>query len=969
MTTAVDLRGPLPTGTVVLEASAGTGKTYTIAGLVTRYVAQGHAPLEQLLVVTFGRAATSELRTRVRERLLAARDALVDPATALTSADPVIALLAEVDVEVRRRRLEQALAGFDAATVATTHEFCQQVLRSLGTAADLDPGTVLVEDLRDLVTEVADDLYLRFYARTGAPTPAFDRPTAQTLAQQAVQYPEHLLLPDDAAPDSPAQVRVRFAAAVREEVDRRKRALRVVGFDDLLIRVRDALVDPVSGPVACARLRERYAVVLVDEFQDTDPVQWEVLRTAFHGHRDLVVIGDPKQAIYAFRGADVRAYLSAKQAATSDQTLDTNWRSDTGVLEGTATLLRGAALGHPDIVVRPVRAGHTERALSPGTAPVRLRALQRAGLPQTQRGTVEVGGARTAVAVDVAQEVVRMLRSGRTVTPREGAPRPVDARDVAILVRTGVQARLVRDELLDVGVPVVLTTTASVFATEAAADWRVLLEALEQPHRSGRVRRLALTSLVGETALTLDAGGVALTDVLALRLREWAEVLQDRGVAALFAAVSEAQGLVPRLLSQPDGERTLTDLRHVTETLHAAALQAQLGLSGLLGWLRSRSEEAGGDQDQERSRRLDTDEAAVQVVTVHASKGLEFPVVLVPYGWDPPGGGTRERWPRGHASDGRRTLFVGGPEHPEHKAACRELDAEDAGEELRLLYVAVTRAVSELVLWWSPSTKTEGGPLHRLLFCDDPSQVPQTVKVPDDAKALAHLRSLGLVVEPVHERERLTWSGEAPPSGDLVLAQFTRGLDLSWRRTSYSGLTRAAHDAPHVGSEPEVSAKDDEADTETVVADDDGLYRDVPSPMADLAGGTTFGTLVHAVLEEADLTSLEGLTAVAEVQLRRRSGPCSAAELAEALLPSVSASLGPLADGLALRDIARTDLLAELDFELPLSGGDVPGPVVTLGQVAELLRRHLPSEDPVAPYADMLDVPGLSGQVLRGYLG
>ncbi|MCW2608069.1 MAG: exodeoxyribonuclease beta subunit, partial [Frankiales bacterium] len=334
------------------------------------------------------------------------------------------------------------------------------------------------------------------------------------------------------------------------------------------------------------------------------------------------------------------------------------------------------------------------------------------------------------------------------------------------------------------------------------------------------------------------------------------------------------------------------------------------------------------------------------------------------------GGGTRERWPRGHAPDGRRTLFVGGSDHPGHRAACSELDAEDAGEELRLLYVAVTRAVSELVLWWCPSTKTEGGPLHRLLFCDDPSRVPQTVKVPDDAKALAHLRALGLVVEPVHERERLTWSGEAPEAGELVLAQFTRGLDLSWRRTSYTGLTRAAHDAPHVGSEPEASAKDDDADTETVVTDEgDVAWKAVPSPMADLAGGTTFGTLVHAVLEEADLSSLAGLTAAAEVQLRRRGGPCSAVELAEALLPSVSASLGPLADSLALRDIPRPDLLAELDFELPLSGGDVPGPVVTLGQVAALLRRHLTASDPVAPYADMLDVPGLSGQVLRGYLG
>ena len=198
---------------------------------------------------------------------------------------------------------------------------------------------------------------------------------------------------------------------------------------------------------------------------------------------------------------------------------------------------------------------------------------------------------------------------------------------------------------------------------------------------------------------------------------------------------------MPRLLSQPDGERLLTDLRHVTETLHAAALQGQLGLSGLLSWLRSRADEAGGDLDQERSRRLDTDAAAVQVVTVHASKGLEFPVVFVPYGWDAAGrrvaraarrAGTRR------TGGGRCSSAASSTRRTRRRAS--ELDAEEAGEELRLLYVAVTRAVSELVLWWSPSSKTEQGPLHRLLFCPDPSAVPTSVKVPDDAKALAHLR-------------------------------------------------------------------------------------------------------------------------------------------------------------------------------------------------------------------------------------
>jgi exodeoxyribonuclease V beta subunit len=732
---AVDLRGPLPTGTVVLEASAGTGKTYTIAGLVTRYVAEGHARIDQVLAVTFGRAATGELRTRVRERLVEARDALADQQRARRSGDPVIALLADAApdaVDASRTRLTSALAGFDAATVATTHEFCHQVLHFLGTSADLDPGTVLVESLDDIVREACDDLYLAFSTRAGAAKLPFSATDALAVARAAVGDPQAALLPRHADRDSEADLRVRFATAVRREVDRRKRRLRILGFDDLLGRVRDALADDVTGPVACERLRSRYRVVLVDEFQDTDPVQWDVLRLAFHGHRDLVVIGDPKQAIYAFRGADVRAYLTAKTAATTHQTLDTNWRSDTRLVDGLTTLFRGAALGTPRSSYGPVAAAYADAAVGPSAddAPVRLRVLARDGFSLTQKQEVPVTSAREAVARDVASQVVETLRGGHTYTPRGGSAGPLTARHIAVLVRTGVQARMVRTALLDVGVPCVLTGTSSVFATAAARDWVVLLEALEQSHRSARVRRLALTSFVGMTAADIDAGRDALTDQLTQQVRGWSDVLAERGVAALFAAVQEQTELAARLLRRTDGERLVTDLRHVAESLHGEALSAQLGPAGLLSWLRARVEEAEGDADQERSRRLDTDADAVQVATVHTSKGLEFPVVLVPFGWDSTGGGRAARLSRGHDEDGHRTLHVGGQGSPGYAAACAEQDDEEAGEELRLLYVAATRAISRLVLWWAPARNTARGPLHRLLFAADPAATPRSCPVP-----------------------------------------------------------------------------------------------------------------------------------------------------------------------------------------------------------------------------------------------
>ncbi len=1003
----MDLTAELPRGTSVLEASAGTGKTFTIAGLVTRYVAEGHARIDQVLAVTFGVAATSELRTRVRERLVRVRDALADPPAARGHADPVVALLATggpVEVARRRARLATALADFDSATVATVHEFCQQVLGGFGVAADTDPHVRLVESLSDVVDDVVEDLYLRYVTSHGADPHALTATQATALARVAVQDRHAVLLPDPTAVerDSTADLRRRYAQAVRDELDRRTRAARVLGFDDLLVRVRDALDDPVSGPVAQQRLRDRFTVVLVDEFQDTDPVQWDVLRLAFHGHRTLVVIGDPKQAIYAFRGADVRAYLQAADAADHRATLGTNWRSDPALLQGLGTLFRGAALGDERIVVRPVEAGHPRPLLGPGAdaTPVRLRPLRREGHDVTRSGGLKTPDARRLVAADVAAYVSALLAEGHQVTPRQpGEIRPLEARDVAVLVRTQRQADTVRDALLAAGVPCVFTGTTSVFRSEAAGDWVALLEGLEQPHRSTPVRRAALTSLVGWTTRQVDDRGAEGSDDLGSTLRAWTDVLSEDGVAALFSRIDTDQNLAGRLMTNVDGERVLTDLRHVAEILHQQALHDQLTLPGLVTWLREQIAEAMSDQDQERSRRLDTDAAAVQVATVHTSKGLEFPVVLVPYGWDAGGGGRdTEKFPRAHDEEGNRTVHVGGPGSPGYDTSLAAEEQDDAGEELRLLYVACTRAISRLVLWWAPTWNTERSPLHRLLWSGDPAgPMPLKLPVPGDDEAHARLSEVaatgpGLTVEVAQalEPDRTPPREATTPPPPLEVAVLGRALDDAWARISYTGLTRAAHEVvSSVKSEHDVRVTVDEgpdpgsedepretvpADPRPAALDDpDAALLDVPSPMADLAGGAAFGTLVHAVLENADLSGgdpLAVLAEAAEAEMRWRGKGLDPRVLAQALVPAVTTSWGPISDGRSLADFASGDLLAELEFELPLAGGDEPtGPLPPrLGQVAHLLREHLPADDPVHAYADLLAGPLLAQQPLRGYL-
>ena len=984
-----DVCGALPTGTTVLEASAGTGKTFTIAALATRYVAEGHSELRELMLVTFGRAATQELRERVRERLVSAERGLRDAPQARAGDDQLLRLLADApDDEVTRRRirLARALATFDAATIATTHGFALQMLAGLGVAGDLEPDATCLENSGDLVTEVVDDLYVRKYARDGAPADVLPYKTALEVARAAMGDRQARLEPSDAGPGTAAGDRYRLAVAVRSEVADRKRSRAILDYDDLLIRLRDALASPVTGPSAAARIRGRYRVVLVDEFQDTDPVQWDILRLAFHGSTTLVLIGDPKQAIYAFRGADVVAYLTAAELASTTQTLGRSWRSDEPLLRALDTFFGSAALGDPRIAVHPVTAAHAGRRLDGGGPPLRLRVLRRDQVPLTQRGTTQTAASRDKVVDDVAGDIVRLLESGATLTT-SGRAEGVHPGDIAVLVRTNNQGVLVRDALERCGVPAVMAGTSSVFASEAAREWLVLLQALEQPNRSGLVRAAALTCFLGWTAEQLAADTDSAVDELGARLRGWADVLARRGVAALLETVTVSERLPARLLTVVGGERRLTDLRHVAQTLHAEAVRAQLGLTAVREWLQRRVLEAGEDTAEERSRRLESDARAVQVVTVHRSKGLEFPVVYVPFAWDRfHAAAKKELLLSFHDDDGSRVLDVGG-QGPAYKARLHKHLAEESGEDLRLLYVALTRAQCQVVTWWAPSYNTATSAMNRILFGDRVAGEPVgTAKVPSDsdaARALGELadRSAGTVaIEPVGDEQPPVWRPACVPAGDLTAAQFDRRLDTAWRRTSYSALTAAVHEAPRpdadVGSEPEQPERTDEAAVATAGSPqslDDALLHEVVSPMAHLPGGTAFGTLAHGVLEEVDTSAAdldaELLARCEEAVAGRYGGDLDPRALAAGLRPVLATPLGPLAANRRLLDVPPHDRLAELDFELPLAGGDDPAArTATLAAVGDALSRHLPDGDPMRRYAAMLGSAPLAAQELRGYL-
>jgi exodeoxyribonuclease V beta subunit len=995
---AFSVTGPLPTaGITVLEASAGTGKTYTIAALAARYVAEGLA-LERLLLVTFTRMATGELRERVRSRLVGVEQGLGGALAGApaTDADPIVELLAdgpEDEVRLRRNRLQRALADFDAATISTTHGFCQEVLGGLGIAADLAPDTTFVEDLSDLVSDVVDDLYVRRF-RTGD-SPPLTRAQAGAIADIAIANTAARIAP--AVGDVP-QMRVRLAAAVRGEVEARKQRMAVMTYDDLLTRL-DGALEGDDGHTA-ARLRARYEVVLVDEFQDTDPVQWDIMRRAFgETGGTLVLIADPKQAIYAFRGADVYAYLEAADEATARATLDVNWRSDQGLIEAYDALLTGAKLGHEGIVYRRVRAAAAHRAArlhgAPCSAPMRVRVVPRDLVELTYRGFATAKSAREHVARDLADDVVDLLSSDARVQTRSGPDagsyRTLRPAHIAVLVQTNRAAAQIREALDRAGVPAVINGAGSVFATETAREWLRLLEALERPASTVRAHTAALTCFLGWSAEQVAEADEDAWEDVHRRLHDWARVLREQGVASLTETVTVTERLPRRILTDVDGERRHTDLRHVAQLLHVAASSDQLGVTALTTWLRRRIFEAQDDTgDEERSRRLESDEQAVQVLTIHRSKGLEFPVVYLPFLWEsgyiPPGEPVFFHDPE--AGD-RRTIDVAidGPQFREHE---RQYVGERRGEDLRLAYVGLTRARHQAVLWWAGSKDSRDSPLGRLVFSRDPdgNVVSHGMHTPSDAAAIERFETLAaeapgrISVERSTLRRPAHWSSSLAEPRRLGHAAFDRRLDLSWRRTSYSDITAGAYDAAvasadeaAVASEPDEATIGDEPDEQTPASPtvdgggDPSTTTD--SLLAGMRAGVHVGTLVHRVLANTDFAAPDLDTSL--LQQLQAAQSWRAVELGEpsavvgGIRAAIETPLGPILDGMRLRDVARADRLDELEFELPLVGGDTPTGALTLKLIGEQLRRHLPADDPFAGYADLLADEALR-QSVHGYL-
>ncbi|TIC79587.1 exodeoxyribonuclease V subunit beta [Crenobacter intestini] len=1019
-------------GVNLIEASAGTGKTWTIAALFVRLLLEGDAPpaVDQVLVVTYTKAATAELRGRLRARLVELRDCLEDESLA---ADPLVdALRARFAGEARGEavaRLTAAIAGFDGAAIYTIHGFCQRVLREAAFESGQTFEAELIADDTLLLAELAGDFWrarvvndaqlARLIAETGQTPeawlaevrPFLARPyleleeprkadftalfAARDAAWQALcaadvaggtaclraadglngrsyspaiigracRLLEHLCADARTPPEPDRKVLDLFAkftpAALEKGVNkgktppvhplfdaleewllamtmlqgalggelarlklelvrwidgeraRRRQATRTRGFDDLLTDFAAGLADPVAGPLLAAHVARSFRVALIDEFQDTDPVQYQVFRRCFvEAGAPVFLVGDPKQAIYSFRGADIFAYLAARDDARHHYTLDVNRRSS-GELVGAVNALfaRPAPFVLPGIEYHPVGFDPAPRArleVDDQDAALTWLIAPAAGKPVSKDAAAE--WAASACADEIARLIRLGAAGGARIVSGERA-RPFAGGDVAVLVATHRQGETMRQALRVRGVASVALTQQSVFASVDAREMLALMRAWAEPASERLLRAALATSLSGLSAAELFALGedetaweAALTANLADHAR-W----RDQGFAAAWRAFSVRTGLPARLIDDMDGERRLTNLAHLCELIQAEG-DERSALAPLMAWFEAKVADPGAGE--EAMLRLETDADLVKIVTIHTSKGLQYPLVCCPFLWD--GALERKETAFWRYHDGAHSRVV--PALDGTGAARDAARREMLAEKLRLLYVALTRAQYRQLIAWRPVSGMKTAALSWLIHAQgaDSLSAMEALEL-GDAEVAAGLALLGARLgRAMRVREasadRVHVEPALPPDEPLQLATLARPLYTPWRVSSFTALTARAH-----GAEAEAPDHDQALPPAAPDAPDSLLIE----PRFAFARGTRAGIALHALFERIAPAASEDTIREEAAGVLARFG--LAADNVDGACDLVLRTLAePIAPGLTLADIPARRRLTELNFTRPL---------------------------------------------------
>ncbi|NWC61739.1 exodeoxyribonuclease V subunit beta [Cedecea sp. P7760] len=1049
-------------GERLIEASAGTGKTFTIAALYLRLLlglGEENAfprPLgvEELLVVTFTEAATEELRGRIRANIHELRIACIRN----RSKNPLIqSLLAQIaDKQLAARTLLLAEQQMDEAAIFTIHGFCQRMLSLNAFESGMLFEQQLLEDesvlrrhacadfwrrhcyplpkpvaqamseawsgpealLRDINSWLqgeqpqlkqppADDETLlarhekiiaaidgvkaqwraaagelasligdsgvdkRSYSSKHLPnwleivgqwaqleTTSYQLPDALAKFAQSTleektrkgEVPRHSLFNAiDALLAEPLTLRdlviARAMAEIRYIVQQEKRRRGELGFDDMLSRLDESLHQP-GGDALAAAIRGRFPVAMIDEFQDTDPQQYRIFRRLYIRQQDtaLLLIGDPKQAIYAFRGADIFTYMKARHEVSAHYSLDTNWRSAPAMIHGVNTLFQ--QVENPflfrQIPFLPVKSAPRNGGLR-FTVHGESQAAVKMWL-QPGEG-VGVSDYQQAMATQCARQIRDWLTAGQrgdALLWRGDDSRPLRASDMTILVRSRGEAAIVRDALGALNIPsVYLSNRDSVFATVEARELLWLLQAVLTPEIETAMRSAIATGMLGLDALTIEAlnKDELAWDNLVEEFFGYREQWLKRGVMPMLRALIGARNIAENLLATPGGERRLTDILHISELLQEASAEME-SEHALVRWLAQRIAEPDSNASSQQLR-LESDKHLVQVVTIHKSKGLEYPLVWLPF--------VANYRPQSSGLYHDRTTFTSLLDLSNDAESLGLAEEERLAEDLRLLYVALTRSVWHCSLGVAPlfrgSRAKKGNSDLHLSALGYLLQKGEALDAEGLRQALDVLKSEAIDVETLPPGEDSPWQPVSSALPELAARQLKRRIADNWRVTSYSGLQQHGSsrvldlvprlDVDAVGEAPEQSEPSLTPHT--------------------FPRGASPGTFLHSLFEEVDFTQPVDSEKTAQQLLANGFGsewcPVVSRWLEEVLA-------APLNDtGVALNLLPPKEKQVELEFYLPIDH-ELQAPAL------DALIRRYDSLSAGCPPLDFRQVKGM----LKGFI-
>ena len=765
------------------------------------------------------------------------------------------------------------------------------------------------------------------------------------------------------------QVPVKLLAYGNAELALRKRRQQAQSYDDLLLDLRDALRHPQRGAALVDTLRHRYAAALIDEFQDTDPIQYDIFRTLYAGAgKPVFLVGDPKQAIYSFRGADIFAYLNARRDAAQRHTLEVNWRSDPRLLTASNALFGTAEepFLFADIGFQPAVPAEKKRheplwIQGRNEPPLQVWWLE----SDDPKEPVNKGPANEGAARATAAEIARLLNLGARDQAGIG-DRPLAGGDIAVLVRNHRQGRLIRDHLLRLRIPSVQHADDSVFASAEAQQLEWVLAAVAEPGHEGLAR----------AALACDLFGTSGEALYQLRDDEqaWARRLEifqdyrrlwwDHGFMRFFRAWLIAEGVAARLLALQDGERRLTNLLHLAERLHVAS-RTHPGLAGLLKWLADRHR-TPSNKDEDQQLRLESDENLVRIVTLHKSKGLEYPVVFCPFLWDGRlwiGDKTSTLLHHDPADPGRAILTFSAEEDDPARPHARR---EELAENLRLCYVALTRAKQRCYLVWGKIKDAETAPpawlLHRPTVKEHDKDWLEATRErfqKTDASALRQELQTVLapagdaaVVAPLPREWGQRYQPPAAAEPELRARALSGPVPESWRVGSFTGLI-----AGHA-----VETPDYDLTAAVPTADADSAELTTRRDRFTFPRGARSGICLHAIFERMDFRqgARERLEELVEPTLTGHGLDAAVwtpvvAEWVEQVLAT------PLnADGLRLATVATDQRLVELEFTYPLAH-------LRADDLRRVLERHGYAAGPFGEWIESLEFSPLRGY-MKGFI-